>query len=180
MSIPDSVERYVIVVLALAAAVQATAVASRAISRPAPASDYTPVMPGDEVSFLVGRNEVGQETRVSLNNTAGRLTAVLAFHSECGWCEKAAPGWADWLASQQEFDVVALTMDPPAVATAYAKGHGWDVRLLSLVDRPSDAVELKIVNYTPWVYVFDARGVMLHQQNGGDLTQLSQRVDAAR
>jgi len=28
--------------------------------------------------------------------------------------------------------------------------------------------------------VFDARGVMLHQQNGGDLTQLSQRVDAAR
>ena len=120
----------------------------------------------------------GNATLVLANGRAP--TIVLAFSSTCFWCEEAAPHWRAWLSDPPEgYRIVAMTSDSLHVGSEYALAKGWNVEIYSTVAAPAGVVARSLVNLTPWAFVFDPSGELLHQQNGAELTSLPLAVTGA-
>lgn len=170
----SKIEVWLVLALVVAGVVQVSYLMLRDTSGPAMASTALPeVAVGDVVREISGISMTGDTLTLRLDETEGAGTAVLAFHSQCGWCERAAPEWRRWLESDHDFAVWALSLDDPATAGAYAASHDWGVRTLSVSHLGRSAVEYTLAGNTPWIWIFDSEGELVFQANGGDLTGIT-------
>lgn len=125
---------------------------------------------GTDLSGVTVRTAAGVETPLA----TGEPLVLLVFHSECGHCRRVAPDWKAWMSSGGgAAQAVALSPEPPSVAGAYAEEHGWDVPVWTV-----DAARLggrahALTSRTPWVFVLDARGVVVSEGHGTQLTRLA-------
>lgn len=128
---------------------------------------------GDRVAAIDGSWTDSAEQGVALVRSDGLWTVVLAFHSQCVWCDRAAPLWAEWLSRPRDARVLAVTRDSLTSALEYVERHRWIIDVL-IVPQTRGTIEHRLVSRTPWVYVFDEDGVLQYEGNGGML----ERVDA--
>lgn len=104
-----------------------------------------------------------------LANEMGSATLVMAFNSQCVHCDRVAPAWSAWLATQPDVRMIAITNEPVNVGEAYASRHQWRVQVASVVNAPAGAVERQLVSRTPWLFVFDANGILRTARHGARL-----------
>lgn len=135
---------------------------------------------GDTVPSIVGRLQNGALTLIPLEGEPGTVTVLYAFHSECGFCDDVAPAWASHFSrARREAPAVhriAVTRDSPEAAAAYAGQFGWQVELLSFPELGETSREQRLVSRTPWVFVFDADGVLRYNDHGGELERIEEAV----
>lgn len=135
---------------------------------------------GDTVPSIVGHLQDGALTLIPLEGDPGTVTVLYAFHSECGFCDDVAPAWASHFSrARQEAPAVqrlAITRDAPGAAAAYAEQFGWQIELLSVVELGETSREQILVSRTPWVFIFDADGVLRYTEHGGELERIEQAV----
>ncbi|MBW3572886.1 MAG: peroxiredoxin family protein [Gemmatimonadetes bacterium] len=136
-----------------------------------------PVRVGDQVGELPGHMD-GAPARVALRRSDQRWTAVLAFASDCVHCETVAPDWSNWLRKEHAFEVIGISRDAPQDAAAYRGHHGWRMRILN-VPR-GDARTGFLVSRTPWVFLFDDRGVLRYEGHGRSVASVDSIVRAGR
>lgn len=135
---------------------------------------------GDTVPSIVGRLQDGTLMEIPLEGGPGTVTVLYAFHSECGYCDDVTPAWASHFSrARREAPAVqriAVTRDSPGAAAAYAAHFGWQVELFSVVDLGETSREQILVSRTPWVFIFDADGVLRYNEHGDELERIEQAV----
>jgi len=134
---------------------------------------------GDPVAGIDGLWADSGEQGVTLVRDDGQWTVVLAFHSQCVWCDRAAPMWAEWLSQPRDARVLAVTRDNPRSAVEYANRHGWAIDVL-IVPQTRGTIEHRLTSRTPWVYVFDDGGVLHYEGNGALLDTVEAVLDESR
>ena len=138
------------------------------------------VLVGDTVGSLAGYVEEDVLALVPLDGDPGTVTVLYAFHSECAFCDDVAPAWASHFAtagpSGRRVRRIAVTRDLPGPAATYAEQFGWQVDLLSVSQLAETSREYSLVSRTPWVFVFDADGVLRFHDHGGELERVEQAV----
>ena len=78
------------------------------------------------------------------------------------------------------YRVVSLTLDPDSVALAYAARMGFTVPTFVIQDDPAagSGLGLKVAGSTPWLFVADARGVVVFEGHGSKLTEADEAISA--
>lgn len=144
-----------------------------AIARPSSApGPFRSLEQGDTISALHGLGPDFKPQDVALSNNDNAWTIVLAFHSQCVWCVKVAPHWREWIVSHPDLNIVAVTLDDPLVSARFLKTHELPIPFLSVASTARAGVEQDVVRVTPWVFVFDAGGVLREERNAHDLNAL--------
>ncbi|MYG81530.1 MAG: redoxin domain-containing protein [Gemmatimonadetes bacterium] len=135
---------------------------------------------GDTVPSIVGYLQDGALTLIPLEGDPGTVTVLYAFHSECGYCDDVAPAWASHFSRARReapaIQRIAVTLDSPEQAAAYAGQFGWQVELLSVLELGETSREQRLVSRTPWVFIFDADGVLRYNEHGDELERIEQAV----
>ena len=153
MGDPDRTRGRWLAVLAAVAVIQGTALVALM------ARDTAAELP--EGYFLGDVRVVDAAGEVRSIAAAAEPTLVLVFHSECVHCATIAPEWARRLAEAPPgLRIVAVSREPHAVASSYARTHGWQVEVLSLEDPEPDfgSPAFELTKRTPWIYGLDASG----------------------
>lgn len=171
----------VFLVLLLSLGVQLSVALHRTLTGDRPGGFPAPYAVGDTVRFLEAVESNGKQVRVSLAGGDGTATVVYAFHTECVHCRAVAPAWTQHFANSGSASGhvrrVAVTEEDPATAGQYATRFRWHhVDVLSLADLPSKDRRRLLVSRTPWVFVFDSAGVLLHHGYGGNLDRIQQAI----
>lgn len=135
------------------------ALAAMALLAPAPAAafDVGPAV-GVKAPALVGRDEAGAS--VSLAGIAGPKGTVLVFVRSAKWCpfcqaQLVSLKEAEAPLAKRGFRLAALSYDPPAILSAFAKAREIPYRLLS--DEGSvtiDAFGLRDPQYKPGHFAY--------------------------
>ena len=131
---------------------------------------------GDTHRSLAGQDVEGARKSIPLTGNRRFVTVLYVYHPDCAHSDKVAPAWGAHFAKGSDDSSVrriAVTRDAPAAAAQYAARFGWQVELLSLAssDHPNQARSL--TSRTPWLFVFDSRGVLRLQAHGSELEQLA-------
>lgn len=170
----------VLFLLVLVAVGQGLHVIDRIQEAEAPADTGPTVLVGDTLASLSGYLANEEFAQVSLDGDRGTVTVLYAFHSECAFCDDVAPRWATHFTSARTsyppIRRIAVTRDLPGTAATYARQFGWQVDMLSVSHLSETSREYTLVSRTPWVFVFDADGVLRFQDHGGELDRLEQAV----
>jgi len=153
--------------------------AQQAAPLPAPA---TGLVVGDTLPALTGSLEGNVPTTIRLATDAGIATVLYVFHPDCVHCHAVAPEWAEhFSADHNDWPVVqriAVTNDSVGSAVAYAERFGWNVDVLSVeAATPADRA-FSLFSRTPWVFVFDAAGVLRFDGHGRRLGRMIQAIEA--
>jgi len=172
----------VLTMLVLGAAVQVL-VATQRVQPPDGAANPAPQLAvGDALPMLAGVGADGGPLSVPLANDEGTVTVLFAYHSECVHSDTVASDWTSFFADRtwgaDGIRTLALTRDLPGPAASYAERVGWDVDLLSAPDAVPPDIRHSLVSRTPWVFVFDSRGVLRFQDHGGELDLVEQAVES--
>ena len=64
---------------------------------------------------------------------------------------------------------MAVTMDLPEPALAYAARFGWKMDVLSMSQLTPADRDYSLLSRTPWIFVFDSAGVLRFQVHGTDV-----------
>lgn len=172
----------VLTILVLGVAAQVLFAAQRARSLDGLANPATQLAVGDALPVLEGVGTDGSPLAVPLANDEGAVTVLFAYHSECVHSDTVASDWTSFFADgtwgADGIRTLALTRDLPGPAVSYAERFGWDVDLLSTPDAVPSDIRHSLVSRTPWVFVFDAGGVLRFQGHGGELDLVEQAVES--
>jgi hypothetical protein len=103
---------------------------------------------------------------------AAQGTVVLAFDSQCSFCDSVAPLWRDWMRSHSRNRVVAVTKQTPDSAAAYAERWEWSGVVGSVADRVAGVHGTWLTRRTPWFYVFDNTGKLIRVGHGEDVVKV--------
>lgn len=131
---------------------------------------------GDTLPALAGYDATGVRQTTPLIDDHRFATVLYVFHPDCAHSDRVAPAWgAHFAEGSDDSNVrrIAVTRDAPAAAAQYAARFGWQIQLLSLAspDHPNQVRSL--TSRTPWLFVFDSRGVLRLQAHGSELEQLA-------
>lgn len=157
-----------IAILLLAAAAQAGVLYSRLSSQE---SGYERIKIGEVVPPLevVASDRGGESIRWS----TARLTILLVFHPECGFCERVAPAWRDWInQASVRGRVLLITADSPSAASHFATRHDWNADLYTLPPGRLDAVAGWLSRRSPWIYVVANDRTLIYEGHGAKLAEL--------
>jgi len=143
------------------------------------ASSRTPgaaVQIGDTLPSLAGYDAAGLQKVIPLIDDHRIATVLYVFQPDCAHSDRVALAWeahfADGL-GDSSVRRIAITSDAPTAADQYAAQFGWQVELLSLVS-PDHPTQLRsLTSRTPWLFVFDSRGVLRLEAHGSELKQLA-------
>ena len=126
---------------------------------------------GDTLVEFTGLAVDGSGDVFEIRMPPGTATVVYAFSSECVFCDDVAPDWATHFRTTRPEHVrrIAITRDGPDVAASYADRFGWDVRIVSMPNLAQTDRRSFFLSRTPWLYVFDHRGVLQFQDHGSSL-----------
>lgn len=142
-----------------------------------------PLAVGDTVPLVTGYSELGVPVKVFLNDEEERVTVLYSFHPDCPHSRTWGPEWAKHLDQVRAIDTgvrrIALTLDGPSSGQDFSEHFGWDAELLSVSGLSPRQRLYSLVSRTPWVFVFDAHGVLRFDGHGGQLEQV-QAAPAAR
>ena len=137
------------------------------------------VLVGDTLGMLSGRASNGTSAIVPLTADPGTITVLYAFHPECAHCEVVAPAWGrHFVSAGPTVRRIAVTVDSHEPAAAYAERFGWTVDVLSVSQLRVTDREYSLVSKTPWLFVFDWKGVLRFQDHGGELDRVEAVVAA--
>lgn len=104
----------------------------------------------------------------------GQPTLVLVFHSACAYCAVVAPEWAEWLRKRTPvIGVLAVSREPHAAALGYARSHGWNVDVRSVLIPPIGGSARALIRLTPWIYALDAEGTVVAAGHGSELERVA-------
>lgn len=137
---------------------------------------------GDTLPALTGSLEGDVPTTIRLATDAGIATVLYVFHPDCVHCHAVASEWAEHFAGDHNdspaVQRIAVTADSVGSAVAYAERFGWNVDVLSVkAVTPADR-EFSLFSRTPWVFVFDAAGVLRFDGHGRRLGRMIQAIEA--
>ena len=175
-----SFSRVLLALLLVAIGVQGLLLASRDRPEadailPAPAFGV-----GDTLRTLAGETEEGSTAVIPLETGAGSATVLYAFHPECAYCDSIAPAWSRYPSIDDVGGTrvrrLAVTMDIPGPALAYATRFGWKMDVLSMSRLTPADRDYSLLAKTPWIFVFDAGGVLRFQGHGSDLELAEEAV----
>lgn len=180
-----------LVLLTVVMAVQIGIVADGLLSR-SPGTAGAALSLGDTVHALAGSKNDGQLTTARFGQGPGAVTVLYAFHSECVHSREVAPRWAAHFAEERlaedrsdasEIRRIAVTREAQEIAAAHAQHFGWSVHVTSLPLAVPNAqvppgIVASLLSRTPWVFVFDADGVLKYHGHGNDLEELAHSVRA--
>lgn len=136
---------------------------------------------GDTVRILAGLAEDGEQTRVELAAPDRVGSVVYAFHPECSQGEAVAREWTKrWDAPPMGPRVrrIAVSHALPATAAAYARRADWKIEVLSVAHLEPTALGYVLASRTPWVFVFDAAGILRYHGHGNDPSAVDRSVRA--
>lgn len=131
---------------------------------------------GDTVPSLVGYDATGVRRTIPLIDDHRFATVLYVFHPDCAHSHRVALVWEAHFADgpgDSNVRRIAVTSDAPAAAAQYAARFGWQVELLSLASRDYQNQVRSLTSRTPWLFVFDSRGVLRLQAHGSELEQLA-------
>ena len=138
------------------------------------------VLIGDTVPSLVGHAEDSVLTTVFLDADPYTATVVYAFHPECAFCDAVVPEWAAHFAAADPKTTpvrrIAITRERPGPAATYAQQFNWDIDLLSVSGFAETSPEAFLVSRTPWIYVFDSKGVLRFHAHGAEVEHVDRAV----
>jgi hypothetical protein len=154
-----------------AAALAQVAVLSLRPAEPIPPPVFS-LSTGDTVVHLNGSNPDGSPASIRWGSADGRWTALLAFHSECAFCDMVAEDWQAWLQRGPSVQVVAITGELPDVGAAYARAHDWNVRVVSLNGLRESPTQAALLHRTPWIFLISPEGVIHFEAHGANLVSL--------
>ena len=132
---------------------------------------------GDTLSSLGGLDAKGAQRTIALTADHRIGTVLYVFHPDCAHSDKVAPAWGAHFAEElgdTNVRRIAVTSDSPDAAAQYAAQFGWQVELLSLASPVHRDQMRSLTSRTPWLFVFDSRGVLRLQAHGSELEQLAQ------
>jgi hypothetical protein len=130
------------------------------------------LLSGDTVVHLNGTNPDGSAASIRWGPEHGRWTALLAFHSECAFCDMVAEDWRAWLQRGPPVQVVAITGEVPEVGAEYARAHDWNVRVVSLNGLRESPTQAALLHRTPWIFLISPEGVIHYEAHGVNLVAL--------
>lgn len=135
-----------------------------------------PLLVGDSLVDLLGRADGSVEDSIQLRGVPGEATVVFAFHSECAFCDDVAPEWASYFGTPPVDGVrrIAISREPPDAAVDYVRRKGWKVRWLSMANVLETDRRSYLLSRTPWIYVFDHRGVLAFHGHGSEIDRAGQ------
>ena len=143
-----------------------------------------PLAVGDTVSLVTGFNEAGAPVTVLLDDEEERVTVVYSFHPECPHSRTWGPEWARHFNQVAAIDDgvrrIALTLEGPSSGQDFAEHFGWEAELLSVAGLDPQHRLYSLVSRTPWVFVFDAHGVLRFDGHGGQIEQVEAAVSRLR
>ena len=157
-----------IAILLLAAAAQAGVLFSRLSP---PKNGYERIEIGQVVPPLKAVAPDGREE--SIRWSAARLSILLVFHPECGFCEQVAPAWRDWTnQAPVRGRVLLITADSPSAASDFATEHGWNAGPYTLPPGQLDGVAAWVSRRSPWIYVVGNDRRLVYEGHGAKLSDL--------
>ncbi len=176
--------RVLLGLLAVAIGVQGIVLASRQLRERDAVRIPPAVAPalgvGDTVSAVAGEIRAGETKVIPVATGSGKATVVHAFHPECAYCDSIAPAWSRYASREDAGTILvrrlAVTMDLPVPAMAYAARFGWKMDVLSMSRLTPADRDYALLAKTPWIFVFDSAGVLRYQGHGGDLEQAEEAV----
>ncbi len=147
------------------------------LSRTRPEGDAPAPVPalgvGDRVHALAGETAEGTTRVIPMETGTGSATVLYAFHPECPYCDSIAPAWSLFPPTDDAGGTLvrrlAVTMDLPEPALAYAARFGWQMDVLSMSRLTPADRDYSLLAKTPWIFVFDSGGVLRFQGHGTDL-----------
>lgn len=154
-----------------ALAIQAAVLVYLLVIADRPDPDARRLAVGDTLTSLSGTLLGASDESIDLT---GRQTALLAFSASCHFCDSVAPRWSQWInerAPNARPKVLGITRDPPSLARAYLSDYGIQIPIISLY-RISDRESRGLTGRTPWITVFNRRGVLRHSVHGSRITLL--------
>lgn len=163
------VARASVVILALLAVVQGAVLLN--MQREEVPTRTSPLVVGEPAAEIRGTVEGTGDTVLRLGDTGGKWTAVLAFYSDCSYCDRAAAHWRSWLARDRDLRTWGVTRDGLDEAVEYARGHDWALPILSVRPSPG-SLEHQLISRTPWVFLFDPGGTLRYEGNGSNLSRV--------
>jgi hypothetical protein len=104
-------------------------------------------------------------------------TVLLVFHSECRFCDDVADDWRDWLLVDRKARTILVSRDSPGAAAAYASKHGWPPGVFTVAPNGARDLQAQLTRRTPWIYVVDGEGRLIHEGHGAQLALLTQTLD---
>ena len=134
------------------------------------------VQVADTVPALVGYDATGVRKTIPLIDGLRVATVLYVFHPDCAHSDRVALAWQAHFANglgDPNVRRIAVTSDAPAAAAQYAARFGWQVELLSLAHPDHAGQARSLTSRTPWLFVFDSRGVLRLQAHGSELEQLA-------
>lgn len=143
-----------------------------------------PLAVGDTVPLLTGYNEAAAPVTVLLDDEEARVTVVYSFHPDCPHSRTWGPEWARHFDQVGAVDNgvrrIVLTLEGPSSGQSFAEQFGWEAELLSVAGLGQQHRLYSLVSRTPWVFVFDAHGVLRFDGHGGQLEQVEAAVSRLR
>ena len=138
-----------------------------------------PIDVGDSLHIVTGYAEPSGPVTISLDDRTVPVTVIYTFHPDCGHSRAQGSEWARHFDRVRATDVgvrrIALTGDSLATALNFAEQFAWQVEVLSVAGLSRLQREHSLVERSPWVFVFDSRGVLRLHGHGSQLD----RVEAA-
>lgn len=134
---------------------------------------------GETLNQLSGLNADGAAVSVAWSSPREQWTALLAFHSERGFCDLLAEEWREWLETPRPVHVIAISGESIIAAGAYAEKHGWNVNVLALDNSPSSNPHLALIHRTPWLFLVDPQGVLRYEGHGSNLSVIDEMIREA-
>lgn len=153
---------------------QAAVTAVGALVVASPAAEAPDLLLGDSWSALRGTTLDGSSSSLVL--PGDRPTIVYAFNSTCEPSNAVGTLWSRHFAKPLPVRRIAVSLDHPADAATYARRFGWKIDLLSAFRLAPTAPERVLASRTPWVFVFDADGVLAHAGHGSSVPELERVV----
>ena len=172
--------RILLALLVVAIGVQGVLLLNRTLPEGDAAGPAPAVGVGDTLHALAGEMAAGSTTVIPLATGAGSATVLYAFHPECAYCDSIAPAWSRYPSTDDAGGArvrrLAVTMDLPEPALAYAARFGWKMEVLSMSRLTPADRDYSLLAKTPWIFVFDSGGVLRFQGHGTDLELAEEAV----
>lgn len=151
----------------------------------APTGEYrsgppAPLDLGDTVRLVTGYIKPGQVDTLYLDDETTHVTVLYSYDPDCVHSRTLGPTWARHFKEVRPTDArvrrLAVTLANPSSARDFADHLGWQVEVLSVAGLTPLKREHALVSRTPWVFVFDSRGVLHLHSHGSQLDQVEAAV----
>ena len=139
-----------------------------------------PMVVGDTLLEVTGYFRGGTSSTIRLATDTGTVTILYSFHPECVHSHSVAPNWAEHFSAVFNSDEgvrrIAVTSASTDAAYEYAERFDWSVDVVAVRLLAPAHREYALVSRTPWVFVFDADGILRFEGHGNALAQVGQVV----